>query len=91
MLTCARQVFCWGANSKGQLGLEDTESRLIPTLNALAEGQGTAQISCGLAFTFLISGLNEIMIAGELPFAVETESGEEQDFIATFQSIAQFD
>jgi hypothetical protein len=41
-------------------------------------------ISCGNGFTFLISGLNEIMISGKLPFMVQNELEDEQDFIATF-------
>lgn len=84
LLTADHKVLCWGSNSKGELGLGDTENRPEPSLNILAEGAGTTKVSCGNSFTFLISGLNEIMIAGNLPFAVQTEQGEEQDFIATF-------
>lgn len=31
------------------------------------------------------------MISGKLPFAVKNDQGEDQNFISTFQSIAQFD
>ena len=37
-------------------------------MNTLLTEQGTRIVSCGNDFTFLISGLNEIMIAGKLPF-----------------------
>lgn len=87
----SHSVFVWGANDKGQLGIGDTLERALPTLNPLTESQQTAQISCGKSFTFLISGQNEIMVSGKLPFTVQTEVGEDQDFIMTFQSIAQFD
>ena len=88
VLTAKHGLLGWGANSKGELGLGDTEERPLP---ALITEAGASRVSCGKAFTFLISELNEIMIAGSLPFMVQTEAGEEQDFIATFQSIAQFD
>ena len=88
LLTSDHQVYCWGANHKGQLGFNNTQNRHVPTLNTLLTDQDTKIVSCGNDFTFLISGLNEIMIAGKLPFLVQTEQGHEQDFIATFQSIA---
>ena len=61
----------------GQLGLTDTENRLEPFLNSFVAEQETTQVSCGNSFTFLISGVNEIMISGKLPFAVQNEQGEE--------------
>ena len=45
-------------------------------------------ISCGATFTFLVTGLNEIKIAGQIPFVIVTEEGQEQDFVLSFQSIA---
>ena len=51
----------------------------------------TRRVSCGKQFTFLISAQNEILISGQLPFMVQDATGEESDFITTFQSIAQFD
>ena len=83
-VTSEHQVYAWGANEKGQLGIGDASDRVTPTINPLVEDQQTAQISCGKCFTFLISGQNEIMISGKLPFTVQTELGEEQDFIMTF-------
>ena len=70
LLTATHKVYFWGDNASGQLGLNDIESRPQPFLNSLMEGQGAVKISCGNSFTFLISGLNEIMISGKLPFAV---------------------
>ena len=77
LLTESHQVFFWGDNSSGQLGLNDTEGRAEPFLNSLMEGQKTTQVSCGNSFTFLISGVNEIMISGKLPFAVKNEQDQD--------------
>lgn len=55
------------------------------------DDQGIEQakiISCGATFTFLVTDLNEIKIAGQIPFSIITEEGQEQDFVPTFQSIA---
>lgn len=35
LLTTTRDVYVWGTNSMGELGLDDTESRLEPCLNSL--------------------------------------------------------
>ena len=59
----------------GQLGLSDTDARPEPFLNSFVAEQETIQVSCGNSFTFLISGVNEIMISGKLPFAVQNEQG----------------
>ena len=48
------------------------------------EGKGTTLVSCGSDFSFLISGVNEIMVTGKLPFMVQSETEEDQDFIVTF-------
>lgn len=48
-------------------------------------------VSCGTDYTFLISGANEILVSGKLPFMVKSEDEDEKDHIDTFQSIAQFD
>ena len=77
LLTSDQKLYVWGSNEKGELGLGDTESRQRPTLNESLQEQGSVSVSCGNSFTFLISGLNEIMISGKLPFVVQTEQGEE--------------
>lgn len=52
----------------------------------------TTMVSCGCHFTFLVTSDNEIKIAGQIPFSIITEHGApEQDYVDTFQSIAQFD
>ena len=38
LLTSNHQVYFWGDNSMGQLGLSDTESRSEPFLNSFVEG-----------------------------------------------------
>ena len=86
ILTTDKQLYCWGANSHGQLGLSNTQDVQVPTLNTCFESSGLPQtLSCGSNFTFLISDLNEIMVTGKLPFVVQAEeSGEELDYITTF-------
>ena len=84
VVTPTSEVLVWGANNAGQLGLGDTSGRPTPVRNGLVQAMGTAQMSCGKSFSFLISGQNEIMVSGRLPFTVQTDQGEELDYIFTF-------
>ena len=80
VITHDKQVFAWGANCKGQLGLDDIEDRLEPSLLSFDEsedGNRAVLISCGASFTFLVTELNEIKIAGQIPFKIVTNEGGE--------------
>ena len=90
ILTEDNRAFFWGANSYGQLGLNDAEDRDQPTPNATLETLAVTSISCGNGFTFITTGQNEIMVSGKLPFSIQDQStsmsmgGDQTDFITTF-------
>ena len=80
-------VYVWGDNSFGQLGLGDNQRCETPVINNQVVGSDEAsitQVSCGKSFSFLISGHNEILVSGRLPFTVQNEEGAELDYIVTF-------
>ena len=96
LITSTRELFCWGSNLKGQLGTEDTENRLRPCKvqydNDIASSKSVTLVSCGASFTFVVTDQNQIKVSGQLPFTVILDQAlGEQDFVPTFQSIAQFD
>ena len=92
LITSKRELYCWGSNLKGQLGTEDTENRLRPCMVQYDSLDSVTLVSCGASFTFVVTDQNEIKVSGQLPFTVLLDPAlGEQDFVPTFQSIAQFD
>eukprot|EP01114_Cavostelium_apophysatum_P021612 TRINITY_DN7595_c0_g1_i10.p1 TRINITY_DN7595_c0_g1~~TRINITY_DN7595_c0_g1_i10.p1 ORF type:complete len:485 (-),score=104.23 TRINITY_DN7595_c0_g1_i10:1143-2597(-) len=55
-LTASNEIFVWGANSCGQLGLRDFNHRLSPQRLHLENYSQVKQIVCGLDHTFILSG-----------------------------------
>ena len=73
IVTTNLNVYVWGDNSYGQLGLDHTEPCHTPVINTIIasdDGSEPDRVICGKAFSFLISGQNEIMVCGRLPFTV---------------------
>eukprot|EP00656_Telonema_subtile_P058621 TRINITY_DN9984_c0_g1_i4.p1 TRINITY_DN9984_c0_g1~~TRINITY_DN9984_c0_g1_i4.p1 ORF type:complete len:988 (-),score=283.00 TRINITY_DN9984_c0_g1_i4:102-3065(-) len=48
-------LYMWGWNNSGQLGLEDVELRKIPTHATLFDDLEVSQVSCGLSHTAVLS------------------------------------
>jgi alpha-tubulin suppressor-like RCC1 family protein len=48
-------TFLWGWNNSGQLGLGDSVTKTVPTLNEALEPLEVSQISCGLSHTAILS------------------------------------
>eukprot|EP00826_Nyctotherus_ovalis_P005109 TRINITY_DN11143_c0_g1_i9.p1 TRINITY_DN11143_c0_g1~~TRINITY_DN11143_c0_g1_i9.p1 ORF type:complete len:509 (+),score=112.35 TRINITY_DN11143_c0_g1_i9:415-1941(+) len=46
-LTQAFEVYAWGSNDKGQLGIISLEATAQPTMIKLLEGKGISRIACG--------------------------------------------
>lgn len=48
-------IYTWGNNSLGELGLGDKENRVIPTLVSTLQNVRILKISCGSSHSFAIS------------------------------------
>jgi alpha-tubulin suppressor-like RCC1 family protein len=53
---CGTNVFSWGKNDVGQLGLGDTNNRNIPTKVDFFDGKNIIQISCGYLHCIALEG-----------------------------------
>ncbi|MBN9106926.1 MAG: hypothetical protein J0I14_18210 [Propionibacteriaceae bacterium] len=49
------QLYCWGLNSNGQLGLGDTNPRTVPTLVPALAGKTVSTVSAGTAHTCAVA------------------------------------
>ena len=55
-------LWTWGSNSKGELGLGDTNARLLPTKISNLRGRKAGQVACGGSFSISISTPSELKI-----------------------------
>jgi len=90
VLTDNHELFLWGANSRGQLGLDHVEDSFVPTASPDFQKLMATKVSCGQEFTFVITERNEMLVTGKIPFGVE-QPADEPDYVQTFQSVAQFE
>jgi alpha-tubulin suppressor-like RCC1 family protein len=87
-ITTTDQLYVWGSNEHGQLGLKDKVVRKTPTTSANFNGLQVTKVSCGDDFTFVITQCNEILVTGKLPFAIEQADGTTANCVTSFQPIA---
>lgn len=69
------QLYVWGSNNYGQLGLKDKLDRKMPTTSTAFQDLQVTKVSCGNDFTFVITQTNEILVTGKLPFTIEQAEG----------------
>jgi len=55
-VTSSREAYCWGNNSNGQLGLGDTDTRLVPNIVNLGNNFAADYIEVGVSWTCALSG-----------------------------------
>lgn len=65
-ITEGGQLYSWGKNDHGSLGLGSTESQLVPVLNTPLHSKGIriAQVACGQDFTLAISSAGLLYSCG---------------------------
>lgn len=65
-ITDGGQLYSWGKNEHGSLGLGSTESQSTPVLNTALHSKGIriAQVSCGQDFTLAISSVGLLYSCG---------------------------
>ena len=54
-LTASGQLWCWGLNQSGQLGLGDMINRKTPTMMDMVQGKNVRKIACGEAHSAFLS------------------------------------
>ena len=54
-LTASGHIWAWGLNEHGQLGLGDTNNRLVPTINVTTQGKNIRKIACGESHSAFLS------------------------------------
>ncbi|ETO04293.1 hypothetical protein RFI_33104 [Reticulomyxa filosa] len=62
--TCHAQVFSWGKNHCGQLGLHDTTDRNRPTEVVRLRSKPLKQMACGASHTCILSVASEVICFG---------------------------
>ena len=59
--TDSGELFAWGDNMQGQLGLGDTERRTTPTLITALSGKHVTAIACGAESIAALHGLHALL------------------------------
>lgn len=63
-LTTSGQLFSFGENDRGELGLGDTDPRHSPTLIPFTKNTKVQQISCGFKHCVAKTGLGKVFVWG---------------------------
>lgn len=59
------EVYAWGRNEKGQLGLGDTDDRKVPTLIEELTGYDITEISSGKNHTLFLTSEGKVLVCGD--------------------------
>jgi len=58
------QVWAWGRNEAGQLGLGDTDDRFVPTMVNALSGYEVVEVATGKAHTLFLTSCGKVFAAG---------------------------
>jgi len=59
------EVYAWGRNEKGQLGLGDTDDRKVPTLVSELTGHDVVSVSTGKNHSLFLTSEGKVLVSGD--------------------------
>lgn len=59
------EVYAWGRNEKGQLGLGDTDDRKVPTLIEDLTGHDIIEVASGKQHTLFLTSEGKVLVSGD--------------------------
>jgi len=62
--TLNNEIFCWGRNDRGQLGLENTDDQNTPILCSSLSNEDVIDIKCGESFTLVLTSNGDVLSCG---------------------------
>jgi len=64
-ITDEGEVYAWGRNEKGQLGLGDTDERKVPTLVTELTGHDVVSVATGKNHSLFLTSEGKVLVAGD--------------------------
>ena len=84
--TLNNEIFCWGENSLGQLGLGNTDDQDKPILCSSLLDEDVVDIKCGERHTLVLTSNQNVLSCGNTEYG---QLGREDINLSTFQKIAE--
>ena len=83
------EVYCWGSNSTGELGLGNNEPNNSPILNPDLSNKDVVDIKCGILHSILLTANQDVLSCGNNDFGQIGRDTEGYDGSSTFQKIEE--